>query len=46
MRFVRGDVRDHIVSPKIDHGPSYWRYGASQRHRSLEIDFRDIFGVA
>ncbi len=22
MRFVCGDVRDHVVSPKIDHGPS------------------------
>jgi hypothetical protein len=22
MRFVRGDVRDHIVTPKIDHGSS------------------------
>jgi len=22
MRFTRGDVRDHIVSSKIDHGPS------------------------
>jgi len=21
MRFTRGDVRDHIVSSKIDHGP-------------------------
>jgi hypothetical protein len=21
MRFTRGDVRGHIVSPKIDHGP-------------------------
>jgi hypothetical protein len=21
MRLMRGDVRDHIVSPKIDHGP-------------------------
>jgi hypothetical protein len=21
MRFIRGDVRDHIVSSKIDHGP-------------------------
>jgi hypothetical protein len=21
MRFARGDVRDHIVSSKIDHGP-------------------------
>jgi hypothetical protein len=37
MRFVCGDVRDHIVSPKIEHGPSYWRYRASQRHGSLEI---------
>jgi hypothetical protein len=25
MRFTRGDVRDHIVSSKIDHGPPYWR---------------------
>jgi hypothetical protein len=24
MRFTRGDVRDHIASSKIDHGPS-WR---------------------
>ena len=24
MRFTRGDVRDHIDSSKIDHGPS-WR---------------------
>jgi hypothetical protein len=24
MRLVCGDVRDHIVTPKIDHGPS-WR---------------------
>jgi hypothetical protein len=30
MRFVRGDVRDHIVSHKSDHGPSYQRYGALQ----------------
>jgi hypothetical protein len=22
MRFVRGDVRDQIASPKIDYGPS------------------------
>jgi hypothetical protein len=22
MRFTRGDVRDHIDSSKIDHGPS------------------------
>ena len=25
MRFARGDVRDHIVSHKIDHEPSYLR---------------------
>jgi hypothetical protein len=25
MRFTRGDARDHIVSFKIDHGPSLWR---------------------
>jgi hypothetical protein len=25
MRFTRGDVRDHIVSSKIDHGPPEWR---------------------
>jgi hypothetical protein len=31
MRFVRGDVRDHIVSHKNDHGPSYRRYRALQR---------------
>jgi len=26
MRFVRNDVRDHLVSQKNDHGLSYWRY--------------------
>jgi len=26
MRFAHGDVRDHIVSEKSDHGPSYRRY--------------------
>jgi len=25
MRFTSGDVRDHIVSSKIDHGPPLWR---------------------
>jgi hypothetical protein len=28
MRLASGDVRDHIVSHKNDHGPSYRRYGA------------------
>jgi hypothetical protein len=27
MRFARGGVRDHIVSHKNDHRPSYERYG-------------------
>ena len=27
MRLASGDVRDHIVSHKNDHGPSYRRYG-------------------
>ena len=25
MRFASGDVRDHIVSSKIDQGPPWWR---------------------
>jgi hypothetical protein len=25
MRFALGDVRDHIASSKIDHGPPSWR---------------------
>ena len=31
MRFVRGDVRDHIVTLKIDHGSSQLRRRAFQR---------------
>jgi hypothetical protein len=31
MRLARGDVRDHIVSHKTDHGPSYRSYRALQR---------------
>ena len=31
MRFIRGDVRDNVVSHKNDHGPSYRRYRALQR---------------
>jgi hypothetical protein len=45
MHFVRGDVRDHIVSPKIDHGASWRRYRALQRRRGLKINFREILGV-
>jgi len=28
MCFASDDVRDHVVSHKNDHGPSYLRYGA------------------
>jgi hypothetical protein len=45
MRFARGDVRDHIVSHKNDHGPSYRPYRGLQRKRRLRIHFREIFGV-
>jgi hypothetical protein len=31
MRFVRGDVGDHIFSHENDHKLSYRRYGALQR---------------
>jgi hypothetical protein len=34
MRFARGDVRDHILSPKIDHGASH---GATERDSGREI---------
>jgi len=49
MRFVRGDVRDHIASHKNDHGPSYRRYRALQRSRRLknqlsrDFRYRSIF---
>src|SRR5258705_10181701 len=45
MRFTRGDVRDHIVSSKIDHGPPWWRGKATQQQRSPKINFREIFRV-
>ncbi len=45
MRFSSGDVRDHILSHKIDHGSSYRSYRALQRRRPLKIDFREIFGA-
>jgi hypothetical protein len=45
MRFARGYMRDHIVSHKNDHGPSYRRYRALQRSRRLRINSREIFGV-
>jgi hypothetical protein len=44
MRPAPRDVRDHIVSQKNDHGPSYWRYGISAIQPSenqLSRDFRN-----
>jgi hypothetical protein len=35
MRFVRGDVRDHIVSPKIDHR---LRSSATKRRSGREVE--------
>jgi hypothetical protein len=45
MRFVRSDVRDHIVSQKNDHGPSCRHYRASQRRSSPKIPICEIFAV-
>jgi hypothetical protein len=45
MRSARGDMRDHIVSPKNDHGASYERYGVLQWWSWLKIGFCEIFGV-
>jgi hypothetical protein len=45
MHFARGDMRDHIVSHKNDHGASYWRYGIL-RWRSRHLRYfrrRTIF---
>jgi hypothetical protein len=44
-RVARGDVRDHVVPRKNDHGPAERRDGASQCYSSLKITFREIFGV-
>jgi hypothetical protein len=45
MRFARGDMRDHIVSHKNDHGASYERYEVLQWRSRLEISFCEIFGA-
>jgi hypothetical protein len=45
MRFARGDMRDHIVSHKNDHGASYERYGVLQWWSRLKLGFCEIFGV-
>src|SRR6266545_4496314 len=43
-RFASRDVRDHILSHKIDNGSSYWSQRALQRRRPPKIDIREIFG--
>jgi hypothetical protein len=45
MRFARGDMRDHIVSHKNDHGASYGRNAVLQWWSRLRICFCEIFGV-
>jgi hypothetical protein len=45
MPFARGDIRDHIVSHKNDHGASYGRYAVLQWWSRLKIGFCEIFGV-
>ena len=45
MPFELGDMRDHIVSHKNDHGASYGRYAVLQRWGRLKISFCEIFGV-
>ena len=45
MRFMRGDVRDHVASQKNDHGTPYRRYDASQPWRRPKINFCEIFDV-
>src|SRR4029077_15213853 len=45
MPFARGDMRDHIVSHKYDHGASYGRYAVLQWWSRLKISFCEIFGV-
>jgi hypothetical protein len=45
-RFARGDVRDLIVSHKIDQGPSYRRHDALQpqaRQKSAFAQFSVLF---
>jgi hypothetical protein len=45
MLFARGDMRNHIVSHKNDHGASYGRYAVLQWWSRLTISFCEIFGV-
>jgi hypothetical protein len=45
MPFARGDIRDHIVLHKNDHGASYGRCAVLQWRSRLKISFCEIFGV-
>ena len=45
MPFARGDMTDHIVSHKNDHGASYGHYIVLQWWIRLKINFREIFDV-
>jgi hypothetical protein len=44
MHFMRGDVRDHIVSGKSEHGPSYRRKELCSRRDVKKINFSGSFG--
>ena len=46
MPFARGDMRDHIVSHKNDHGASYGRFAVLQWWSRQKISFCEIFRVA
>ena len=45
MLFALGDLRDHIVLPKNDHGPSYQRQRGFAAMETSKISFHEIFGV-
>ena len=45
LHFARSDVGDHIVSSKIDHGPSQRRCKVVPSRRHPKINFRQIFGA-
>src|SRR5262245_15916372 len=45
MRFTGRDVRDHIVSSKIDHRPPQRHRKATRQQRGARINFREIFRV-
>ena len=45
MPFAWGDMRDHIVSHKNDHGAAYGGYVVLQWWSRLKISFCEIFGV-